>query len=65
MVAESTAEDEARAGLEARFPGWRIWYVRCFDGSSSSVIWCAQFAGHVANAGSPEALAEALWSVAW
>jgi hypothetical protein len=48
--------DERKAELEARFPGWQIWYVPHLDRTST---WCAR-PWPLLNEASPEDLAAAI-----
>lgn len=46
--------DQQKAELEARFPGWKIWYV---PRSAGSTTWCAQ-PEPLLNCGTPQELEE-------
>lgn len=50
-----TDADRKKAELQARFPGWQVWYVPGSGGRP--VTWCAR-PYPLINAGSPEHLAE-------
>lgn len=52
---ELSALDRIKAELQARFPGWHVWYIP-HSGMSKRVIWCAQ-PYPLINSGSPEHLA--------
>jgi hypothetical protein len=47
--------DRIKADLEARFPGWQVWYVRMAPGRG--MLWCGRRLPQL-QADSPEELAE-------
>lgn len=47
--------DRIKADLEARFPGWQVWYVRMAP--ARGTLWCARKLPQL-QAESPEELAE-------
>jgi hypothetical protein len=56
----STWEDQQLAMLKGNYPGWDIWYVRCFQAPTS---WCAKPGGapvSTIQASSPEELIAAI-----
>jgi hypothetical protein len=48
--------DARKAELQARFPGWQVWYV---PGHNRTVTWCAR-PYPLLNEATPEDLAEAI-----
>jgi hypothetical protein len=53
--------DVTKADLEARFPGWQIWYVPHTD---RTITWCAR-PHPLLNEDSPEDLAQAIERQPW